>query len=178
MKYIPQNFLCHGQCHQLHTKLRHSECHFLTRYGLHDIYVMCQKQIPQEFVYVCHIFEGVWVVGPQCFGALPTLKIQKPRLVGEYSSHRIGAWKGRHANPDTLALLARTPTRKRFPHSTAYECLKAFFRHASVFKKHRHAVYHCLKEVQKPFRHASVFKTRVSTRACLSFLFSTNLQYF
>ena len=74
--------------------------------------------------------------------------------------------KGRHANPDTLAFLARTPTRKRFPHSTVYECLKAFFRHASVFKTHRHAAYHCLKEVQKPFRHASVFKTRVSTRGC------------
>ena len=27
---------------------------------------------------------------------------------------------------------------------------------------HRHAVYHCLKAVQKPFRHASVFNTRVS----------------
>ena len=26
---------------------------------------------------------------------------------------------------------------------------------------HQHAVYHCLKEVQKPFRHGSVFKTRV-----------------
>ena len=35
-----------------------------------------------------------------------------------------------------------------------------------MFKTHRHAVYHCLKRVQKPFRHASVFKTRVSTRAC------------
>ena len=42
----------------------------------------------------------------------------------------------------------------------------AFFRHASVFKTHRHPFYHCFKEVQKPFRHASVFKTRVSTRAC------------
>ena len=53
-----------------------------------------------------------------------------------------------------------TPTRKRFPHSTVYKCLKAFFRHASVFKTHRHAVYHCLKEVQKPFRRASVCKTK------------------
>ena len=44
-----------------------------------------------------------------------------------------------------LAFLARTPTRKRFPHCTVYECLKAFFRHASVFKTHRHAVYHCLE---------------------------------
>ena len=26
------------------------------------------------------------------------------------------------------AFLARTPTRKRYPHSTVYECLKAFFR--------------------------------------------------
>ena len=43
--------------------------------------------------------------------------------------------KGRHANPDTLAFLACTPTRKRFPHSTVYECLKAFIRHASVFKR-------------------------------------------
>ena len=50
----------------------------------------------------------------------------------------------------TLAFLARTPTRKRFPHSTVCECLKAFFRHASVCKTHRHAVYHCLKEVHKP----------------------------
>ena len=33
-------------------------------------------------------------------------------------------------NPDMLAFLARTPTRKRFPHSTVYECLKAFSRHA------------------------------------------------
>ena len=74
--------------------------------------------------------------------------------------------KGRHANLDTLAFLARTPTRKRFPHSTLYECLKSLFAHASVFKAHRHAVYHCLEEVQKPFRHASVFETRVSTRAC------------
>ena len=47
---------------------------------------------------------------------------------------------------------------------SAYECLQAFFRHASMFKTHRHAIYHCLKEVQKPFRHASIFKTRVSTR--------------
>ena len=61
--------------------------------------------------------------------------------------------KPRHAS------VARAPTRKRSPHSTVYECLKAFFRHARVFKRHRHAVYHCLKEVQKPFRHASVFKT-------------------
>ena len=33
-------------------------------------------------------------------------------------------------------------------------CLKASFRHASVFKKHRHTIHHCLKEVQKTFRHA------------------------
>ena len=59
---------------------------------------------------------------------------------------------------NTLAFLARTPTRKRFPHSTVYECLTAFFGHACVSKTHRHAVYPCLK---KPpiffFRHASVF---------------------
>ena len=47
------------------------------------------------------------------------------------------------------AFLARTPTRKRFPHSTVHECLKAFFRHASVFKTHRHAVYHCLQRGPK-----------------------------
>ena len=35
--------------------------------------------------------------------------------------------KGRHASPYTLAFLARTPTRKRCPHSTVHECLKAFF---------------------------------------------------
>ena len=47
-------------------------------------------------------------------------------------------------------------------------CLKAFFRHASVFKTHRHAVYHCLKEVQKPFRHANVFKTLAFRHASVS----------
>ena len=70
--------------------------------------------------------------------------------------------KPRHAT----AFLARTPTRKRFP---AFHCIRMFkgilSRHAR-FKTHRLAVYHCLKEVQKPFRHPSVFKTRVSTRAC------------
>ena len=50
------------------------------------------------------------------------------------------------------------------PHSTLHECLKALFRHPSGFKTHRHAVYHCLKQVQKLFRHASVFITCVSTR--------------
>ena len=51
-------------------------------------------------------------------------------------------------------------------------CLKAFFRRASVFETHRHAVYHCfliIKEVQKPFRHASVFKMRAFRHATLSF---------
>ena len=38
--------------------------------------------------------------------------------------YRRAAAQGRLANPDTLAfkLLARTPTRKRFPHSRVYEC--------------------------------------------------------
>ena len=46
-------------------------------------------------------------------------------------------------------------------------CLKAVFRHARVFKTHRHAVYHCLKEVQnhfntrvflkRAFRHSRVY---------------------
>ena len=70
--------------------------------------------------------------------------------------------KPRHASVFSTS----TPTRKRFPHSTVHECFTALFRRASVFKTHRHAVYQCLKEVQKPFRHASVFRTRVSTRAC------------
>ena len=51
----------------------------------------------------------------------------------------------------------------------AFHCIRMFKGHffdTHFFKMHRHAVYHCLKEVQKPFRHASVFKTLVSTRAC------------
>ena len=63
-----------------------------------------------------------------------------------------------------------TPTRKRFPHSTVYDSVyKHIFDTLAFLKTHRHAVYHCLKEVQKPFRHASssVLKTRISTRACL-----------
>ena len=58
----------------------------------------------------------------------------------------------------------------RFPISLENFKILKFFNlwalRARVLKMHRHAVYHCLKEVQKPFRHASVFKTRVSTRAC------------
>ena len=53
---------------------------------------------------------------------------------------RAGTWKGRHANPDTLAF---------------------FF-----MKTHRDAVYQCLKKPLTFYRHASVFKTRVSTCAC------------
>ena len=39
---------------------------------------------------------------------------------------------------------------------------EALFDTLAFLKKHRRAVYHCLKEVPKPFRHASAFKTRVS----------------
>ena len=71
-----------------------------------------------------------------------------------FCSPQEGPWIRRAdtQTPDTLAFLARTPTRKRFPHSTVYECLKAFFRHASVFKTHRHAVYHCLKDRERANR--------------------------
>ena len=89
-------------------------------------------------------------------------------------------------NTDTLALLARSPTRKRFPHSAVYECLKAFFRHARVFKTHRHAVYQCLKKPPTFFRHASVskhvrFDTRVpvfKTRVFAHLSFSPRLRSF
>ena len=57
--------------------------------------------------------------------------------------------EGRHANPDTLAFLARTPTRQRFPIPLYTNVYRLFFRHTRVFKTHRHAVYQCL------------FKTRV-----------------
>ena len=53
-----------------------------------------------------------------------------------------------------------TPTRKRFPHSTLYECLKAFFRHARFFN----APTRNLPMFKKPptfFRHVCVFKTCV-----------------
>ena len=48
-------------------------------------------------------------------------------------------------------------------------CLKAFFRHASVFKMHRHAVYHCLKEVQKPRFDMLVFLKRAFRHARVRF---------
>ena len=70
--------------------------------------------------------------------------------------------KLRHATA-FLARKLRHASGSRIPLYT----LKAFFRHASAFKTHQHAVYHCLKEVQKPFWHASAFKTHVSTCACL-----------
>ena len=41
--------------------------------------------------------------------------------------------EGPTRKPRHPSVLARAPTRKRLPHSTAYECLKAFFGHASVF---------------------------------------------
>ena len=50
----------------------------------------------------------------------------------------------------------------------AFHCTRMFkgiFFDTRVFKTHRNAVYHCLKEVQKRF-HAGVLETRVSTRAC------------
>ena len=72
-------------------------------------------------------------------------------------------------NPDTLAFSARTLTRKRFPHSIAYECLKAFFRHARVFQTHRHAVYQCVKKPPTYFRHASLFKTLAFRHARVRF---------
>ena len=74
--------------------------------------------------------------------------------------------EGLTRKPDTLAFLAGTPTRERFPHSAAHERLKAFF-DTRVFKTHRHAVYQCLKKPPTFFRHASVFKTRVSKK-CVS----------
>ena len=64
----------------------------------------------------------------------------------------------RHAS--VLNFSTSTPTRKRFPHSTVHECLKAFFQHASVFKRTDalSTIALLIKEVQKPFRHASVLK--------------------
>ena len=64
-------------------------------------------------------FSGVLrfrVTNPVCFGA-PFPEPQDLRRADTQT-------------PTPLAFLARTPT---FPHSTVCECLKAFFRHASVF---------------------------------------------
>ena len=36
---------------------------------------------------------------------------------GWYNPRSSLPWRGRHANPDTLEFLERTPTRKRFPRS-------------------------------------------------------------
>ena len=56
----PQMFLCNGQHHELHTKFRFSNCNFLTRCGLHEIYVMSRKLIPQDFsMYVMFLSCGV-----------------------------------------------------------------------------------------------------------------------
>ena len=57
--------------------------------------------------------------------------------------------KPRHASVFSTS----TPTRKQFPHSTVEtNVYRHFFStRARVLKTHRHAVYHCLKEVQKPF---------------------------
>ena len=53
----PRNFLCNGQSHEIHTKFRLSKCNFLTGRGLHEIYVMSRRLIPQESFDVCNVFE-------------------------------------------------------------------------------------------------------------------------
>ena len=56
--------------------------------------------------------------------------------------------EGSTRNPDTLAFLARTPARKRSPHFSAYDCLKAIF-DTRVFKTHPRAVFQRLKKPPK-----------------------------
>ena len=54
----PRTFLCNDQPHQLRTKFRLSKCNFLTRPGLHEIYIMSRKLILQDFLNVCNVFQG------------------------------------------------------------------------------------------------------------------------
>ena len=105
----------------------------------------------------CQGFQVILVLSP-----VQELLTQTPRR-----RKVLKAPSGKSTHP-LASLEARTPTHKRFPHSTVYKCLRHVF-DTQFFKARRHAVYHCLKEVQKPFRRASVFKTHVSTRARVHF---------
>ena len=57
VSYVSLDFPCNGQPHELHTKVWLSKCNFLTRCGLHELYAMSRKLIPQECLYVCNVFE-------------------------------------------------------------------------------------------------------------------------
>ena len=48
-------------------------------------------------------------------------------------------------------------------------CLKTFFRHARVFKMHRHAVYQCLKKPSPYFFDTLAFLKRAFRHACVRF---------
>ena len=74
-------------------------------------------------------------------------------------------FEGQHINPDTRAFLARTHSdTQAVPACRCIQMFKAFFRHASMFKTHGHAVHQCLKKPPTLFRNANVFKTLFDTR--------------
>ena len=65
------------------------------------------------------------------------------------------SWKGWHANPDTLAFLARTPTRKRFPHSTVpCPSIPWFF----CFTKEKPQIYQGFSLATKPTKNLGNFR--------------------
>ena len=51
-------FLCNGQPHELHTKNWLSKRNFLTRNGLHEMYVMSRKLVPLDFLICMWCFSG------------------------------------------------------------------------------------------------------------------------
>ena len=62
--------------------------------------------------------------------------------------------EGPTRKPRHTSVLARTPTRKRFPHSTVYECLKAFFDTHALFQN---APTRCLPMLKEA---SDIFSTR------------------
>ena len=68
------------------------------------------------------------------FGPTDTLKVRKGAFdalnKGSGALGKVKFLEGPTRKPRHASVLARTPTRKRFLHSTVYECLQAFFRHA------------------------------------------------
>ena len=67
--------------------------------------------------------------------ALETKKCDNPRQKASRGTRPLSQACATFRRRDKKQCLARTPTRKRWLHSTVYECLKAFLRHTSIFLK-------------------------------------------
>ena len=88
-------------------------------------------------------FRHCWKILPR----FPAARNAIPAKVWALSGKENGCWKIDRAFGNAAGFFPLRPPQPSWVLLNVYECLKAFFRHASVFKTHRHAVYQCFKEV-------------------------------